>query len=1041
LRFSGVVIALFSSLTFCILTPWPARAQFDEPSEQLHITTNGAATWEKGGESVVALQGPVTIELDNATLTAREAVMWIGKAPGEGERQLARIALIGDAKVKQKDATRSGDELFVTTLVSGKIRFTAETRVEDDRSDTQLYENAEQMRKANAEADRAAAQPQPPPQLPAPQPDQPEPQPRVPAPPPPVAQPIQPGQEAQPPTPQPKATRTKNDRDKRNNVSNLNSRVELRDVQSIGRDPTTGPSTLAPGEPVNFRAGQMESLNTDDGTLAVALSDGVTIVQNTSKFLIEIQADQAVLFTNIKDVRKDVQTLAGTDAFKRSINAAYLEGDVRIVYTPVDQKEIGEQRLEAKRVYFEFASQRAILTEAVVHTIQPQVQMPVVMRAKVVRAAMAQGEFRAEDSKLSTSRFATPSYSINARKMYVRREATGDPRLGNRTTFDVKQPTFRFFDVPVFWLPGATGSMTDRGTVLRGIGFKNSTAYGTGVETEWGLFETLGMTRPKDLDATYELDYYSDRGPGGGLKFDYGGGVLSDALKEESNFEGKFEGWGIYDHGFDDFGRGRVGEYNFPTGNDDHPRGQVLYEHQHFFPDDWQFQFRAGYVSDATFLEQFFEREFDEDDPRDLMLNLKKQHDTEAFTLVVQEQPNDVVTTSDMLQEQFEVERLPELGYRRVGDSFWNDRLTFFSRNTVGGYRFNQTRATLAEQGFDAGVRSPGIPALGFTGVNEDYVVRVDFRQEIDMPLSAGQFKVVPYLQGRLTSYSDSPDGGTVNRLYGAVGARASTSFWKVYDHVESKLFDIHRVRHVIEPEVNVYAAGATYDRNDVFVYEQDVDAIHDVSAVQFALHQVWETKRGGPGRWRSVDFFTLNLEANLFSGEPDDDAIPPRGFRGLFFPSLPETSVPRDSFNADATWRLSDNTVVLADAQQNLNENRLATAGLGVMVRRDERVTYFVGTRYIDELSSNITTVALSYEISPKYTITASQSYDFGLSQNVSSSIGFLRQFDAFFIQVSISHDSTSDQSSFNFNLYPKGLGYGVNAEQLGTVFRNNQR
>jgi hypothetical protein len=40
----------------------------------------------------------------------------------------------------------------------------------------------------------------------------------------------------------------------------------------------------------------------------------------------------------------------------------------------------------------------------------------------------------------------------------------------------------------------------------------------------------------------------------------------------------------------------------------------------------------------------------------------------------------------------------------------------------------------------------------------------------------------------------------------------------------------------------------------------------------------------------------------------------------------------------------------------------------------------------------------------------------------------------------MSFSHDSTSDQSSFNFNLSPKGFGYGVNAEQLGGVFRNEQ-
>ena len=63
----------------------------------------------------------------------------------------------------------------------------------------------------------------------------------------------------------------------------------------------------------------------------------------------------------------------------------------------------------------------------------------------------------------------------------------------------------------------------------------------------------------------------------------YGGGVISPNLKEEFNFEGEFTAYGVYDAGFDDFGRGRVGEFNYPTGDESHFRGRALYQHQHFF--------------------------------------------------------------------------------------------------------------------------------------------------------------------------------------------------------------------------------------------------------------------------------------------------------------------------------------------------------------------------------------------------------------------------------------------------------------------------
>ena len=73
----------------------------------------------------------------------------------------------------------------------------------------------------------------------------------------------------------------------------------------------------------------------------------------------------------------------------------------------------------------------------------------------------------------------------------------------------------------------------------------------------------------------------------------------------------------------------------------------------------------------------------------------------------------------------------------------------------------------------------------------------------------------------------------------------------------------------------------------------EPIDAINDISAAQIALRQRWQTKRGGPGRWRSVDFFTFNVEGNFFANQPDDDELAPTRFRGLFFDSLPEASIP----------------------------------------------------------------------------------------------------------------------------------------------------
>ena len=57
----------------------PAAAQqFQPPAQSLNISAQTASTWsEANGESVVQLDGPVSIDLDHTHLSAKQAVVWI----------------------------------------------------------------------------------------------------------------------------------------------------------------------------------------------------------------------------------------------------------------------------------------------------------------------------------------------------------------------------------------------------------------------------------------------------------------------------------------------------------------------------------------------------------------------------------------------------------------------------------------------------------------------------------------------------------------------------------------------------------------------------------------------------------------------------------------------------------------------------------------------------------------------------------------------------------------------------------------------------
>lgn len=945
--------------------------QYQPPSERLDLTGTAAYTWSDKQGSIIQLEsqaGEAVIQLDDARLTAKSAVLWLTPVKGAIlPEQRCQIVLMGDAKLVHGNITRSGQQLLVSTNVRGPIRITSEQRLSRNQEATDLYRSALAVRNQALLPDSVS-----------------------------LAKPPEGVNPALPPSTRPSGPFI----------------------------PTPAPQTTTSLQLANF-----QTVQTTDDRVALIATGGILIIQNRADGqVLQLQARQAVLFTGLHNLR-DLEKSDMLRQVREQLRSVYLEGDVRITYSPAAGQVMAEQRLMAERAYYEFQTDRAVLTDAILLTADTKTNIPIIVRAQTVRQLSA-GEYSAKDVELSTSSFATPSYSLAARKAYIKQSDTGDADLGTRTSFQTTNTTMQMWGVPLFWLPRVSGSVTERGVPLRDFQVENSNRFGTAVRTEWGLFESLGKTPPPDLDARYRLDYYSDRGPATGLDAEYGGGLVSAITGEPWNFRGRLRSFALLDHGTDEFGGSRI-----PVEPENEFRGRFRWEHQHYLPDDWQVQLRAAYVSDPTFMEQWLDKEFESNQPQDLMAYIKHQHGTRALTFLANYQLSDFVTTSDAQQEQFEVERLPQLGYYQTGYSLWDDNLTFYSANTLARLRFNTSSKSLADQGFGPGL-SPGLPSLGTTGTPSDETYRGDFRQELDLPFSAGQFRVVPYIMGRYTAYTNSVDGGSENRMFVGTGVRMNTAFWKVSDGVESSLFDIHRMRHVVEPHAHVFASGQSTDRSKLLIYDEDVDAINDLVAAQVGIRQRWQTKRGGPGRWRNVDVFTLNVEGNFFSNAPSDADLNPVAFRGLFFDSLPEASIPRNSVNVDAIWRISDTTSLLSDAQYNLDENTLATAAVGLAVRHQPQVSWFIGTRYIEQLNSNIATVAIEYQLTPKYSVSLGQSYDFGENDTVGTNATIYRRFDRFVMALRVYNDSRNNVSGISFNLFPENLAPTFATDTLRGAF-----
>jgi hypothetical protein len=612
-------------------------------SDRLRIGGDAAFNWSDGSTRVLMVEGNVTLRADDTTLSADRAVIWLSNATGDAGDYRAEIALLGNPRVTRGDVTREGGELFVTIATRPDVQLETASLTPGDRSQDVNYLTASQLRR------RAAAEPATPP---AP---------------------------AQPSPRQPRATTL------------ATTRPERR-----------------PGPPVTFQAGVLKGQMTPEGRVALVLtgdaqSADVLLVQTRGdNSRIELQARSVVIFTRLTDARQILQGGRLGELAAEDIEAAYLEGDVRIAMSGSTANP-AEQTLRASRVVYEFGSDRALLTDVLLHSYDPTQPAPLVVRADAMRQ-LGVDTFEADRASITTSNFATPSLALSASKVTVRQAETGDPRVGTRTSFLAENVTPRSYGVPFFYFPRLWGSMTEGGGIpLRDAQVSATSGFGVGLETTWGLFETLGRRPPEGTDATYRLDYFSERGPAFGLDSQYAGGFVSETTLQPWSFAGDFTSYLVYDDGED-----RLGKRRQRIEHDGDLRGRIRWNHQHFLADGWQVQARVGYVSDETFLEEWFRNEFRNGQPHETSLYVKRTVGNEVFSVFGNVDLNNVPTVADEVQEVYVndgdripliVERLPEVAYHRLGESLADDRLTLVSNNSIAGLHFSESYASHAELG------------------------------------------------------------------------------------------------------------------------------------------------------------------------------------------------------------------------------------------------------------------------------------------------------------------------------------------------------
>lgn len=662
------------------------------------------------------------------------------------------------------------------------------------------------------------------------------------------------------------------------------------------------------------------------------------------------------------------------------------------------------------------------------------------MRAKALRQLDA-SHFAATDALLTTSRLEEPSYDLSSNQILfedVQQTAvdplTGAPLVdayGNLQSDDRKLAQSRgnvvhVRGVPVFYWPTIATDLTEPNFFINNVRVGDDGIFGTQIRADFDAYQLFGVANPpQGTDLNLSTDYLSERGFGFGADFEYD---RPELFGHVGPARGIIDGWAIDDHGHDNLGLGRrdiVPEKTF--------RYRLWGNHRQRLQNGWDITGESGWTSDRTFLEQYYEREWDELKSPRTGVRGKKLSNNRTLSLEANAQVNEFFSDTQWL---------PRLDHYWLGQPLLGDRISWFEHTSLAYADF-------------AVATTPTNPIL-----DSQFVVlpweanvageRLITRHEFDLPLQAGVVKVVPFALGELARWGEALDGEPLERGYVHTGVRASLPMWAIYPDVRDPLFNLNGLAHkvVFDAEFSYADANENYDelplydplddtsiiemrrrlnsgalpptitapqfdprsfafRNGLqgWVTSPSMEIADDLLAMRMGVRQRWQTKRGPAGAQHIVDWLTLDMNATYF---PDAD---------------------RDNFGADIglidydmRWHLGDRFSIVSDGFADVFGSGLKTIAGGVLINRPTVGNAYLGVRSINgPVTSNAILGSYSYRLSPKWISTASAAVDLADTGNIGQTFSMTRIGEALLVTVGMNVDSSKDNVGVSLMVEPR--------------------
>ncbi len=750
---------------------------------------------------------------------------------------------------------------------------------------------------------------------------------------------------------------------------------------------------------VRFSAHQIHVETSDIENVITA--EGSVVLEYASRISrsgfreISLSAERAVMFTD----PGRLEEIAQSNVDAEMVRGIYLEGNV------VAQSNNGEYIVRAPKMYYDFRTGQAIMLNSILRTHIRGGRTPIYARAEEMRQ-LADNQWEAQHVRILASEFYTGHLALGASKATITRQPSSAYSQEEENHLDSRNITLRAGDLPIFYWPVFRGTL--HSIPLKSIEVGTEDNDGARILTKWNPFSLLGLREPTWGDSDLLIDVFSKRGVGVGFEMDY----------KVAASEGMIDLYGLYDDGIDRTSSGR--EVNY----DEEFRGLALWENRTRLSRYWSLQSQLSYISDPTFITAWREEDFKERREYETSLYLKYQKNRSAFTFLVQQELNDFISNSYLLaSRQYQVEHTPDMTYRLIGQPLFKDRANYTGHLSATRMRFRFDQSTPAELGvrgraFGIGENDVIEDELVRRGFRDNYVGRLDSRHEFSRPTTWGIFRIVPFAAGRATYYENadfepySADSDEL-RLFGSVGVRVNTQFQRVFNDVEHRLLDLHRLRHLIEPSLTLWYGYSTVSAEDLPIYDERVEPLLAGTAIRLGLRNTFQTQRGGPGYWHSVDFLTIDTELVLHSNDADQRSPAP-----FFMDFWPEYSYPGEYFHGSVSYLPSDSLSFVGEGIYDLDEGGISRGSFGVELRHSLVLTSSIEYRYLEASNNELIGLGWVYQLSPKYRLQLNPQWDMRQDEFRALNLRVTRRFPDVDFIVQVRYDSIRDETTFGASL-----------------------